>query len=74
MNTHKNTVTFYTVYYTGIGNNGSTRIFTDLAKAKAFASHDYRDNPVKHTCSKPDTIARYRNWIRDQELHDRYSF
>lgn len=69
---NRTAVTFYTVYFTGIGSNGSTRIFIDLEKAKAFASHDYRDDPVKHTCSNPETIAYWREQLASQNEYDRW--
>ncbi len=71
--TNRTAVTFYTVYFTGIGSNGSTRIFTDLEKAKVFSSHDYRDDPVKHTCKNPKTIAYWMERLASQNECDRWN-
>ena len=52
--------TFYSVTYAKWGaDNKQTAWFDDKQKADEFASHDYRDNPVRHCVSKSETIKKY---------------
>lgn len=59
--------TFYSVEFAVIGGCGTSVMwFDDLAEAKAFANHDFRDNPVTHTFRRAEKIAGMRNIISDQ--------
>ena len=60
----KNTKTFWTVDYTGIGYNGTyTAYFDNKAEAEKFAERDYADNIVRHTVSNTKTIAEYNEKV-----------
>lgn len=65
----KQTKTFWSVVYNGIGfDRPATAWFDNKEDAVKFASEDYRDNPVKHTVSKPDTIAEYEERVHMTQL------
>ena len=56
----KNTRTFWSVDYTGVGYNGThTAWFDSKEEAVKFSEKDYRDAPVRHTVSSQATIDKY---------------
>lgn len=55
--------TFWSVDYAVIGNGQSTAWFGNKEDAVKFASKDYRDNPVRHTVSNPETIKKYNELV-----------
>lgn len=60
--------TFYSVEFAVWGaDRTSTMWFDNLAAAKEFAAHDYRDNPVAHTYSRPEKIAEIESIINEQD-------
>lgn len=48
--------TFWSVDYNTWGNGVDTMWFEKYEDAKEFSKADFRDNPVKHTFSKPEKI------------------
>lgn len=61
--------TFWSVTYRTWGaDRASEAWFDDADKAKEFASHDYRDNTVRHTYSNAAKIKEAESLVRDTEL------
>ena len=57
---------FYTVTYTTLGSNfKSTKWFDDLAEAKEFANHDYRDSVVTRVARTKKTIDEYNKRVAE---------
>lgn len=55
--------TFWSVEYAVMGGGKSIKWFENKDDAVKFASADYRDNPVRHTVSKPETIEQYNKLV-----------
>ena len=52
--------TFWSVTYSVWGANEPLEAwFDDKSEAVEFADADYRDKPVRHAVSKPETIRHY---------------
>ncbi len=52
--------TYYSVDYSVWGSDSTkTAWFDNKEEAEAFASHDYRDEPVMHKASKLDKTTKY---------------
>lgn len=52
--------TFWSVTYAMWGADGTMEAwFDNKVEAVEFADADYRDEPVRHTVSKPETIRHY---------------
>jgi hypothetical protein len=57
--------TYYGVVYAVWGaDNKKTAWFDDKTEAYNFASHDYRDDPITHNVSNPETIKKYDELVK----------
>lgn len=60
----KNTKTFWSVTYNGFGfTKPKIAWFDNKSGAVKFASGNYRDNPIRHTVSKLETIDKYNRLV-----------
>jgi hypothetical protein len=65
--------TYYSVKYSAWGaDSPRTAWFDDKEKAKEFAAHDYRDDPIAHRTSKLDKIAEYDELVAITEIYKNY--
>ena len=63
--------TFYSVKYAIWGaDHTSTAWFDNKTDADRFANHDYRDNPIAHTYSRPESITAAEKRVQDTIEYD----